>query len=164
VALNTGVAYAEADDTAEDADEDVSVDDDSAGGTDSDAVERDAKKMTIDGMSADEYATLRDSGEKHQFQAEVSRMMKLIINSLYTNKEIFLRELISNGSDALDKVRFLSVQDKDYLKETTDLQIKIHVDKENKVRCAFSDRNLHSRMPLVPTPARFTARFKRAGV
>ena len=60
-------------------------------------------------------------------------MMKLIINSLYTNKEIFLRELISNGSDALDKVRFLAVQDKDYLGDTPDLQIKIHVDKENKV-------------------------------
>merc|ERR1719272_448029 len=89
--------------------------------------------MTIDGMSPEEYATLRDSGEKHEFQAEVSRMMKLIINSLYTNKEIYLRELISNGSDALDKVRFLSVQDKDYLGETQDLQIKIHVDKENKV-------------------------------
>merc|ERR1719272_1092548 len=89
--------------------------------------------MTIDGMSPEEYATLRDSGEKHEFQAEVSRMMKLIINSLYTNKEIYLRELISNGSDALDKVRFLSVQDKDYLGENTELSIKITVDKENKV-------------------------------
>lgn len=60
-------------------------------------------------------------------------MMKLIINSLYTNKEIFLRELISNASDALDKVRFLAVQSKDYLGETTELEIKIHVDKEKKV-------------------------------
>ena len=79
------------------------------------------------------YKTLKESGENFQFQAEVSRMMKLIINSLYTNKEIFLRELISNASDALDKVRFLAVQDKDYLGDVTDLQIKIHVDKENKV-------------------------------
>ena len=60
-------------------------------------------------------------------------MMKLIINSLYTNKEIFLRELISNASDALDKARFMAVKDKDYLGETTDLKIQIHVDKENKV-------------------------------
>jgi HSP90 family molecular chaperone len=126
--------YSQNDDTAAAEDADIEVDDsgDDAG-TDTGAVDRDAKKMTIDGMTPEEYAALRDNGEKHEFQAEVSRMMKLIINSLYTNKEIYLRELISNGSDALDKVRFLSVQDKDYLGENTELSIKITVDKENKV-------------------------------
>ena len=58
---------------------------------------------------------------------QVNRMMKLIINSLYRNKEIFLRELISNGADALDKIRLLSLTDPDMLRATDDMSVRIKV-------------------------------------
>merc|ERR1712213_168732 len=101
--------------------------------TDTETVDREAEAIKIDGLSVAEVKQLRDSAEKHAFQAEVNRMMKLIINSLYRNKEVYLRELISNASDALDKIRLLSLTDKSLLEATDELTIKIKADKENHV-------------------------------
>lgn len=69
-----------------------------------------------------------DSAESFTFEAEVSRMLDIVVNSLYQNKDVFLRELISNASDALDKIRFLSLTDPELLKDEEKLQVQIEYD------------------------------------
>lgn len=71
------------------------------------------------------------TGEKFEYQAEVSRLMDLIVHSLYSHKEVFLRELVSNASDALDKLRFLSVTEPSLLGEAGELEIRIKADPDN---------------------------------
>ena len=58
------------------------------------------------------------------------RLMDILINSLYTQKEIFLREVISNASDALDKIRFMALTDKDVLKDTPEQEIRIEINED----------------------------------
>merc|ERR1719283_10636 len=76
---------------------------------------------------------MKQEGGQQQFEAEVNRLMEIIIHSLYTDRDIFLRELISNAADALDKIRFRSLTDKSVLGETPQLEIKVQVDKENNL-------------------------------
>jgi len=70
--------------------------------------------------------------EIHQFKTEVQKLLNLIINSLYSNREIFLRELISNASDAVDRLRFRSQTDPEILGQDAEFRIKITADKEKR--------------------------------
>ncbi len=71
--------------------------------------------------------------EVFSFQAEVKQLLHLMINSLYSNKEIFLRELISNASDANDKLRFEALEKPELLTEKTDLEITVTLDPDNRL-------------------------------
>ncbi|MER7459823.1 molecular chaperone HtpG [Micromonospora sp. NPDC126480] len=69
------------------------------------------------------------STETLEFQAEARQLLQLMVHSIYSNKDVFLRELISNASDALDKLRLASLVDKDLQVDTSDLHIAIEVDR-----------------------------------
>jgi len=100
---------------------------------DAEAAEKtEAEGKVVDGFSEADRAKMASSSEKHEFQAEVNRLMDIIINSLYTDKQVFLRELISNAADALEKARFYSVQDETFFGDYKDLEVKIEHDPEAK--------------------------------
>ena len=69
---------------------------------------------------------------KKQFKAESKRLLEMMINSIYTQKEIFLRELISNSSDAIDKIYYKALTDDNLVFNKDDYYIKLTVDKENR--------------------------------
>ena len=70
--------------------------------------------------------------EKKEFKTEVQQLLDLVIHSLYSNKDIFLRELISNGSDAIDRLRFEALSNKKLIKDDPEFRIKLFVDNEAK--------------------------------
>jgi len=92
----------------------------------------DGETQAVDGFTSEDREKMTESSEKHEFQAEVNRLMDIIINSLYTDKQVFVRELISNAADALEKARFMSVQDEAFLGDNKDLEIKVEYDDEGK--------------------------------
>tara|TARA_B100001939_G_scaffold315853_1_gene301385 strand:+ start:21188 stop:23092 length:1905 start_codon:yes stop_codon:yes gene_type:complete len=81
------------------------------------------------------------NAEKHGFQAEVSRLLHLMVHSVYSDREIFLRELISNASDACDKLRYESQTNKDLLGEDTEFSITVRSDKTGN-RLIVSDNGI----------------------
>ncbi|MGM9876856.1 MAG: molecular chaperone HtpG [Bacilli bacterium] len=93
--------------------------------------------------------------KKREFKTESKRVLDLMINSIYTNKEIFLRELISNASDALDKLYYLSLTDKDIKVKKNELEIKIDVDKEKRTLtitdngCGMTEEELENNLGVI---------------
>lgn len=93
--------------------------------------------------------------KKRQFKTESKRILDLMINSIYTNKEIFLRELISNASDALDKLYYLSLTNKDIKVKKNDLEIKIDLDKEARTLtvtdngCGMTEDELENNLGVI---------------
>ena len=93
---------------------------------------RERPKLEGFDMDEDVVSQIEKANEEFSFNADIARLMDIIINSLYTKKEVFIRELISNASDALDKVRFVSVQNPEFLGTVPQLEIMIDFDYEAK--------------------------------
>jgi heat shock protein 90kDa beta len=105
----------------------VSAEEAAAAATETVPVE--TEPIVVDDAAPAEVAYAPPAGaENFQFQAEVHKMLDIVVNSLYTNKDVFLRELISNASDALDKVRFLSLTKPELLSDKAELEVRVEFD------------------------------------
>ena len=93
--------------------------------------------------------------KKREFKTESKRVLDLMINSIYTNKEIFLRELVSNASDALDELYYLSLTNKDIKIKKNDLEIKLDLDKEKRTititdnGCGMTEEELENNLGVI---------------
>ena len=72
--------------------------------------------------------------KKQEFKAESKRLLDLMINSIYTNKDIFLREIISNASDAIDKLHYASLTDDSVNVDRDDFKIRVSFDKDKRIK------------------------------
>jgi len=86
--------------------------------------------LSIETCNIDEDMSETPTVETHAFQAETRQVLQLMIHSLYSNKEIFLRELVSNASDALDRLRFSAISDDSVYEGDSELRIEIEADEE----------------------------------
>ncbi len=92
-------------------------------------------------MSAESSTSAADTRETFGFEAEAKQLLKLMIHSLYSNREVFLRELISNASDAVDKLRFEALSTPELLSDAPDLHVRVEVDAEART-LSISDNGI----------------------
>ena len=84
-------------------------------------------------FTPDQMKKIENQSEKHEYQTEIKKLMNILIDSLYENKDIFMREVISNANDALDKIRFQSIKDRTVLDQgNRELQILIDVNEDDR--------------------------------
>ena len=86
--------------------------------------------MTAETASRDSAEGAAPAKETRGFQTEAKKLLKLMINSLYSNKEVFLRELISNASDAVDRLRFEALADETLIADDPEFRIVVEFDKD----------------------------------
>lgn len=112
------------------------------GNGDTDIIDDDLRDKIEYNFTEDQLNDLDKNSKKYNFEAEVQKLMGILVDSLYENKDIFLRELISNANDALDKIRFQSLKDPDVLK-TGDSELKILLDvNENERTLTITDTGI----------------------
>ena len=104
---------------------------------------------------------------KKEFQAESKRLLDLMINSIYTHKEIFLREIISNASDAIDKLCYLSITDENVGMKREDFRIRITADADNRTLTVsdngigMDESELENNLGVIALPAEPTVSARK---
>eukprot|EP00033_Pygsuia_biforma_P002653 GCRY01002934.1.p1 GENE.GCRY01002934.1~~GCRY01002934.1.p1 ORF type:complete len:1341 (-),score=431.05 GCRY01002934.1:225-4226(-) len=101
--------------------------------TDTQTLEREEQRISYEGLSIAERKLIEEQAEAFEFQAEVHSVMSIVVNSLYSHKDVFLRELVSNASDALDKIRFLALKNPALLADNPELAVYIRYDPESQI-------------------------------